>query len=118
MKCRATTGIDLPELGMSGWPILCKVAARGTKPDCKGQIGTSPLRPTEISSPDGLTDDLKPGVDVLVGRVSSLLQRLLERFGGGVGGSDESRALHRRRNADRSVSISSRSWIVTGSSGV
>ena len=25
---------------------------------------TSPLRPTELPNPDGLTDDVKPGVDV------------------------------------------------------
>jgi CxxC motif-containing protein (DUF1111 family) len=31
----------------------------------QGDMGiTSPLRPTEIPNPDGLTDDLKPGVDV------------------------------------------------------
>jgi CxxC motif-containing protein (DUF1111 family) len=31
----------------------------------QGDMGiTSPLRPTEIGNPDGLTDDLKPGVDV------------------------------------------------------
>jgi CxxC motif-containing protein (DUF1111 family) len=31
----------------------------------QGDMGiTSPLRPTEIPNPDGLTDDLKPGIDV------------------------------------------------------
>ncbi|MFT3768527.1 MAG: di-heme oxidoredictase family protein [Minicystis sp.] len=31
----------------------------------QGDMGiTSPLRPTEIANPDGLTDDVKPGVDV------------------------------------------------------
>jgi CxxC motif-containing protein (DUF1111 family) len=31
----------------------------------QGDMGiTSPLRPTEIENPDGLTDDLKPGIDV------------------------------------------------------
>lgn len=31
----------------------------------QGDMGiTSPLRPTEIANPDGLTDDLKPGIDV------------------------------------------------------
>src|ERR1700749_3901245 len=31
---------------------------------------TSPLRPTEIPNPDGLTDDLKPGVDVTADSVN------------------------------------------------
>ena len=32
---------------------------------------TSPLRPTEIPNPDGLTDDFKPGVDVTIDSVNS-----------------------------------------------
>jgi CxxC motif-containing protein (DUF1111 family) len=31
---------------------------------------TSPLRPTEIPNPDGLTDDAKPGVDAVIGDVN------------------------------------------------
>jgi CxxC motif-containing protein (DUF1111 family) len=37
----------------------------------QGDMGiTSPLRPTEIPNPDGLTDDLKPGVDVTADSVN------------------------------------------------
>ena len=37
----------------------------------QGDMGiTSPLRPTEIANPDGLTDDLKPGVDVTIDSVN------------------------------------------------
>jgi CxxC motif-containing protein (DUF1111 family) len=37
----------------------------------QGDMGiTSPLRPTEIPNPDGLTDDLKPGVDVSIDSVN------------------------------------------------
>lgn len=37
----------------------------------QGDMGiTSPLRPTEIPNPDGLTDDLKPGVDVGIDSVN------------------------------------------------
>jgi CxxC motif-containing protein (DUF1111 family) len=38
----------------------------------QGDMGiTSPLRPTEIPNPDGLTDDLKPGVDVTIDSVNT-----------------------------------------------
>ena len=38
----------------------------------QGDMGiTSPLRPTEIPNPDGLTDDFKPGVDVTIDSVNS-----------------------------------------------
>jgi CxxC motif-containing protein (DUF1111 family) len=38
----------------------------------QGDMGiTSPLRPTEIPNPDGLTDDAKPGIDVEVSSVQS-----------------------------------------------
>ncbi|HVZ75281.1 MAG TPA: di-heme oxidoredictase family protein [Polyangia bacterium] len=38
----------------------------------QGDMGiTSPLRPTEISNPDGLTDDFKPGVDVTIDSVNA-----------------------------------------------
>ena len=38
----------------------------------QGDMGiTSPLRPTEIPNPDGLTDDLKPGVDVTIDSVNA-----------------------------------------------
>ena len=38
----------------------------------QGDMGiTSPLRPTEIPNPDGLTDDLKPGVDVTADSVNA-----------------------------------------------
>jgi len=38
----------------------------------QGDMGiTSPLRPTEIANPDGLTDDLKPGVDVTADSVNA-----------------------------------------------
>lgn len=41
----------------------------------QGDMGiTSPLRPTEIQNPDGLTDDLKPGIDV---PASSVNQRAM-----------------------------------------
>jgi CxxC motif-containing protein (DUF1111 family) len=41
----------------------------------QGDMGiTSPLRPTEIPDPDGLTDDLKPGIDV---GIDSVNQRAL-----------------------------------------
>jgi CxxC motif-containing protein (DUF1111 family) len=37
----------------------------------QGDMGiTSPLRPTELVNPDGLTDDLKPGVDVTIDSVN------------------------------------------------
>jgi CxxC motif-containing protein (DUF1111 family) len=37
----------------------------------QGDMGiTSPLRPTEIPNPDGLTDDLKPGIDVTIDSVN------------------------------------------------
>lgn len=37
----------------------------------QGDMGiTSPLRPTEVPNPDGLTDDLKPGVDVGIDSVN------------------------------------------------
>lgn len=37
----------------------------------QGDMGvTSPLRPTEFANPDGLTDDLKPGVDVTADSVN------------------------------------------------
>ncbi len=37
----------------------------------QGDMGiTSPLRPTEVANPDGLTDDLKPGVDVGIDSVN------------------------------------------------
>lgn len=37
----------------------------------QGDMGiTSPLRPTEVINPDGLTDDLKPGVDVGIDSVN------------------------------------------------
>jgi CxxC motif-containing protein (DUF1111 family) len=47
----------------------------------QGDMGvTSPLRPTEHPNPDGLTDDLKPGVDVTIETVNLLADyvRLLE----------------------------------------
>jgi len=38
----------------------------------QGDMGiTSPLRPTEIPNPDGLTDDFKPGVDVTIDSVNA-----------------------------------------------
>jgi CxxC motif-containing protein (DUF1111 family) len=38
----------------------------------QGDMGiTSPLRPDEIPNPDGLTDDLKPGVDVTIDSVNA-----------------------------------------------
>jgi CxxC motif-containing protein (DUF1111 family) len=38
----------------------------------QGDMGiTSPLRPTEIPNPDGLTDDLKPGTDITIESVNS-----------------------------------------------
>ncbi len=38
----------------------------------QGDMGiTSPLRPTEIPNPDGLTDDLKPGIDVGIDSVNT-----------------------------------------------
>lgn len=38
----------------------------------QGDMGiTSPLRPTEFENPDGLTDDLKPGVDVTAESVNT-----------------------------------------------
>ena len=38
----------------------------------QGDMGiTSPLRPTEFANPDGLTDDLKPGVDVDIDSVNN-----------------------------------------------
>jgi CxxC motif-containing protein (DUF1111 family) len=38
----------------------------------QGDMGiTSPLRPTEIANPDGLTDDLKTGVDVTIDSVNT-----------------------------------------------
>jgi len=41
----------------------------------QGDMGiTSPLRPTEIPNPDGLTDDLHPGVDVTIDSVNSRAQ--------------------------------------------
>jgi CxxC motif-containing protein (DUF1111 family) len=37
----------------------------------QGDMGiTSPLRPTELTNPDGLTDDLKPGIDVGIDSVN------------------------------------------------
>jgi CxxC motif-containing protein (DUF1111 family) len=37
----------------------------------QGDMGiTSPLRPTEVPNPDGITDDLKPGVDVSIDSVN------------------------------------------------
>jgi CxxC motif-containing protein (DUF1111 family) len=37
----------------------------------QGDMGiTSPLRPTEIPNPDGLTDDAKPGIDVTIDSVN------------------------------------------------
>jgi len=33
---------------------------------------TSPLRPTELPNPDGLTDDLKPGIDATIEHVNTL----------------------------------------------
>jgi len=37
----------------------------------QGDMGiTSPLRPTEFANPDGLSDDLKPGVDVTIDSVN------------------------------------------------
>jgi CxxC motif-containing protein (DUF1111 family) len=37
----------------------------------QGDMGiTSPLRPTEVPNPDGLTDDMKPGVDVGIDSVN------------------------------------------------
>ena len=38
----------------------------------QGDMGmTSPLRPNEISNPDGLTDDLRPGVDLTIESVNT-----------------------------------------------
>ena len=38
----------------------------------QGDMGiTSPLRPTELVNPDGLTDDLKPGIDVGIDSVNT-----------------------------------------------
>lgn len=38
----------------------------------QGDMGiTSPLRPTEIPNPDGLLDDLKPGVDITIDSVNA-----------------------------------------------
>jgi CxxC motif-containing protein (DUF1111 family) len=45
-----------------------------------GDMGiTSPLRPTEFANPDGLTDDLKPGVDITADSVNgrAMYMRLL-----------------------------------------
>lgn len=43
----------------------------------QGDMGiTSPLRPTEITNPDGLTDDKKPGVDVAIESVNQRAEYL------------------------------------------
>ncbi|MDB4939104.1 MAG: putative thiol oxidoreductase with 2 cytochrome c heme-binding site [Labilithrix sp.] len=47
----------------------------------QGDMGiTSPLRPTEVTNPDGLTDDLKQGIDVAIDSVNvrSMYVRLTE----------------------------------------
>ena len=46
----------------------------------QGDMGiTSPMRPTEIKNPDGITDDLKPGVDLTADEMNSraMYMRLL-----------------------------------------
>jgi CxxC motif-containing protein (DUF1111 family) len=46
----------------------------------QGDMGiTSPMRPTEIANPDGITDDLKPGVDITADEMNSraMYMRLL-----------------------------------------
>lgn len=46
----------------------------------QGDMGiTSPMRPTEIANPDGITDDLKPGVDITAAEMNSraMYMRLL-----------------------------------------
>ena len=59
----------------------------------QGDMGiTSPLRPTEFANPDGLTDDLKPGVDVTAASVNKRagyvrMTAIPKRTAAGAGGA-------------------------------
>jgi CxxC motif-containing protein (DUF1111 family) len=54
-----------PVIGRFGLKARIATLDEFTADALQGDMGiTSPLRPTELPNPDGLTDDLKPGVDV------------------------------------------------------
>jgi CxxC motif-containing protein (DUF1111 family) len=59
-------------IGRFGLKARIAVVDDFTADALQGDMGiTSPLRPTEIPNPDGLTDDLKPGIDVTIDSVNS-----------------------------------------------
>ena len=59
-------------IGRFGLKARIAVVDDFTADALQGDMGiTSPLRPTEIPNPDGLTDDLKPGIDITIDSVNS-----------------------------------------------
>lgn len=61
-----------PVIGRFGLKARISSVDEFTADALQGDMGiTSPLRPTEIANPDGLTDDLNPGVDVSMDSVNS-----------------------------------------------
>jgi CxxC motif-containing protein (DUF1111 family) len=68
-------------LGRFGWKARVATLDDFAADALQGDMGlTSPLRPSEVSNLDGLTDDAKPGVDVSAALVNALADyaRLLE----------------------------------------
>jgi len=60
-----------PVIGRFGLKARIAAVDEFTADALQGDMGiTSPLRPTEIGNPDGLTDDLKPGVDITMESVN------------------------------------------------
>lgn len=60
-----------PVIGRFGLKARIATVDEFTADALQGDMGiTSPLRPAEIGNPDGLTDDLKPGVDVTMDSVN------------------------------------------------
>jgi CxxC motif-containing protein (DUF1111 family) len=60
-----------PVIGRFGLKARISSVDEFTADALQGDMGiTSPLRPTEISNPDGMTDDRKPGVDLTIDSVN------------------------------------------------
>jgi CxxC motif-containing protein (DUF1111 family) len=60
-----------PVIGRFGLKARIAAVDEFTADALQGDMGiTSPLRPTEIGNPDGLTDDLKPGIDIGIDSVN------------------------------------------------
>jgi CxxC motif-containing protein (DUF1111 family) len=60
-----------PVIGRFGLKARISSVDEFTADALQGDMGiTSPLRPTELPNPDGLTDDLKPGADVGIDSVN------------------------------------------------